>query len=91
MAVREKQEDVIADIMVGGTPPKTYSFFPGIRLSSKIYVDNLKFIYYKREYLVNIILLAKKLKASMCLGTASVSWDVMDNRLSLLNPHKYNS
>ena len=91
----EEEEDVavVADVIVGGVPPETYRTLPGIRRNSTIYVDNLKFKYYKRELLVNTISLIcerqKNRRHPMCYGTASVSRDIMDNRLSLINPHNH--
>jgi len=92
---QEEEEDVavVADVIVGGVPPETYRTLPGIRRNSTIYVDNLKFKYYKRELLVNTISLIcerqKNRRHPMCYGTASVSRDIMDNRLSLINPHNH--
>jgi len=82
----EEEEDVavVADVIVGGAPPETYRTLPRIRRNSTIYVDNLKFKYYKRELLVNTISLIcerqKNCRHPMCYGTASVSRDIMDNR-----------
>ncbi|XP_060878644.1 uncharacterized protein LOC132951000 [Metopolophium dirhodum] len=89
----EEDIAVVADVIVGGVPPETYRTLPGIRRNSTIYVDNLKYKYYKREILVNTISLVcerqKNRRHPMCYGTASVNRDIMDNRLSLINPHNH--
>lgn len=90
--VEEDEEPVIADVVVNEVP-QTYVTLPGIRRNSTIYVDNLKYKYYKREFLVNTISLVcerqKNRTHPICFGTASVSRNIMDNRLLLLNPHNH--
>jgi hypothetical protein len=73
--------------------PETYRRVPGVHRNSTIYVDNVGYKYYKREALINTISLVCERKPPRmhhrCFGTASISIDMMDNRITVRNPHNH--
>jgi len=69
--IEEDEEPPIADVVVNEVP-QTYITLPGIRRNSTIYVDNLKYKYYKREFLINTIsLVCERQKKSY---TSNMFW-----------------
>ncbi|XP_025205699.1 uncharacterized protein LOC112602003 [Melanaphis sacchari] len=73
--------------------PTIYRTLPGIQRNTKIYVDNLGYKYYKKKFLVDTITLICERQRNpsrpLCYGTASISKDEMDNRISIRTPHNH--
>lgn len=83
-------EDIPDEILV---EPNVYRILPGIQRNTKIYVDKFGYKYYKKKLLVNKITLIcerqRNRSRPMCHGTASISKDESDKRISIGTPHNH--
>ncbi|XP_025205737.1 uncharacterized protein LOC112602037 [Melanaphis sacchari] len=73
--------------------PLTYRMIPGVHHGSRIYVDNLGFKFYKREATINRVYLVCERQKSRyheyCPCTASVSTELIDNRIKVRHQHNH--
>ncbi|KAL5237323.1 hypothetical protein ACI65C_004736 [Semiaphis heraclei] len=89
--VLEEEEDPEENAL--NQVPATYRLIPGVHHGSRVYIDNLGFKYYKREIRVNpIYLVCERQKSQLhdyCPCAASVSTQLVDNRIKVRNQHNH--
>lgn len=85
------REGAAADVVV--REPETFRALPGVQLNSKFYVDNLGYKYYKKKLLISTISLVCERQRNpshpRCHGSASISRNEMDNRISIKTAHNH--
>ncbi|KAE9524085.1 hypothetical protein AGLY_015450 [Aphis glycines] len=85
------EENVLNQVPLISQIPVTYRVILGVHHGSRIYIDNLGFKYYKREARVNRIYLVcerqKNRFYEFCPCTASVSAELIDNRIRIRQRH----
>lgn len=90
--VPEDNEVLEGEIIVNEVP-ETYTLIPGVHHGSRVYVDNVGFKYYKREERGNrIYLVCERQKSELhdfCPCTASVSRELIDNRIRVRSQHNH--